>query len=63
MCLYAQEVGSLIRDALELRVKQFQEARYQKFQPKLRKDLTLTTPLSLEGIAYIGSAVIWTWVM
>ncbi|XP_052428881.1 protein SLX4IP isoform X4 [Carassius gibelio] len=44
-----KEVVSLIRDALELRVRQFQEARYQKIQPKLRKDLTLTAPLCLEG--------------
>lgn len=58
VCLYAQEVCSLVRDALELRVRQFQEARYQKIQPKPRKDLTLTAPLCLEGIAYMGSAVV-----
>ncbi|XP_016297839.1 protein SLX4IP [Sinocyclocheilus anshuiensis] len=46
---HRKEVGSLIRDALELRVRQFQEARYQKIQPKPRKDLTLTAPLCLEG--------------
>ncbi|XP_026079373.1 protein SLX4IP isoform X1 [Carassius auratus] len=46
---HRKEVVSLIRDALELRVRQFQEARYQKIQPKLRKDLTLTAPLCLEG--------------
>ncbi|XP_026133946.1 protein SLX4IP-like [Carassius auratus] len=46
---HRKEVGSLIREALELRVRQFQETKYQKIQPKLRKDLTLTTPLSLEG--------------
>lgn len=50
MCLYSQEVGSLIRDALEQRVRQFQEARYQKIQPKPRKDFTLTAPLCLEGL-------------
>ncbi|XP_016407572.1 protein SLX4IP [Sinocyclocheilus rhinocerous] len=46
---HRKEVGSLIRGALELRVRQFQEARYQKIQPKPRKDLTLTAPLCLEG--------------
>ncbi|XP_050981330.1 protein SLX4IP [Labeo rohita] len=46
---HRKEVGVLIRDALELRVRQFQEARYQKIQPKPRKDLTLTAPLCLEG--------------
>lgn len=54
MFLYAQEVGVLIRNALELRVRQFQEARYQKIQPKPRKDLNLTTPLCLEGRAHKG---------
>lgn len=54
MCLYAQEVGSLIREALELRVRQFQETRYQKIQPKPRKDLNLTAPLCLQGIAHMG---------
>ncbi|XP_043111014.1 protein SLX4IP isoform X2 [Puntigrus tetrazona] len=46
---HRKEVGFLIRDALELRVRQFQEARYQKIQPKPRKDLTLTGPLCLKG--------------
>ncbi|KAK9964250.1 hypothetical protein ABG768_005440 [Culter alburnus] len=46
---HRKEVGSLIRDALEPRVRQFQEARYQKIQPKPRKDFTLTAPLCLEG--------------
>ncbi|XP_039509207.1 protein SLX4IP [Pimephales promelas] len=46
---HRKEVGSLIRDALEPRVRQFQEARYQKIQPKQRKDFTLTAPLCLEG--------------
>ncbi|XP_073690701.1 protein SLX4IP [Garra rufa] len=46
---HRKEVGSLIRDALEPRVRQFQEARYQKVQPKARKDLTLIAPLYLEG--------------
>lgn len=46
---HRKEVGSLIRDALEQRVRQFQEARYQKIQPKVRKDFTLTAPLCLEG--------------
>jgi len=53
--LYLQEVGSLIRDALEPRVRQFQEARYQKIQPKQRKDFTLTAPLCLEGTAHMHS--------
>lgn len=55
MCLYLQKVGSLIRDALEPRVRQFQEARYQKIQPKQRKDFTLTAPLYLEGTAHMRS--------
>lgn len=55
MCLYSQEVASLIRDALEPRVRQFQEARYQKIQPKTRKDFTLTAPLCLEGTARMRS--------
>ncbi|ROL49685.1 Protein SLX4IP [Anabarilius grahami] len=46
-----KEVGSLIRDALEPRVRQFQEARYQKIHPKPRKDFTLTAPLCLEDVA------------
>ncbi|XP_073775518.1 protein SLX4IP isoform X1 [Danio rerio] len=46
---HRKEVGSLIRDALEPRVRQFQEARYQKIQSKPRKDLTPTAPLCLEG--------------
>ncbi|CAM4726070.1 unnamed protein product [Leuciscus chuanchicus] len=45
---HRKEVGSLIRDALEPRVRQFQEARYQKIQTKQRKDFT-TAPLCLEG--------------
>ncbi|XP_067277621.1 protein SLX4IP [Pseudorasbora parva] len=46
---HRKEVGSLIRDALEPRVRQFQEARYQKIQPKTKKDFTQTAPLCLEG--------------
>ncbi|XP_056327078.1 protein SLX4IP [Danio aesculapii] len=46
---HRKEVGSLIRDAVEPRVRQFQEARYQKIQSKPRKDLTPTAPLCLEG--------------
>ncbi|XP_065152480.1 protein SLX4IP isoform X2 [Paramisgurnus dabryanus] len=46
---HRKEVGSLIRDSVEQKVRQFQEARYQKIQPKPRKDLTLNTPLCLEG--------------
>lgn len=51
MCLCMQEVGSLIRDSVEQKVKQFQEARHQKIQPKPKKDVNLNTPLCLEGIA------------
>uniref|UniRef100_A0A8C2DJE9 SLX4 interacting protein n=1 Tax=Cyprinus carpio TaxID=7962 RepID=A0A8C2DJE9_CYPCA len=47
---HRKEVGSLIREALELRVRQFQETRYQKIQPKPRKDLNLTAPLCLQGV-------------
>ncbi|XP_077092674.1 protein SLX4IP [Siphateles boraxobius] len=46
---HRKEVSSLIRDALEPRVRQFQEARYQKIQPKQRKNYTLIAPLCLEG--------------
>ncbi|XP_056615979.1 protein SLX4IP isoform X1 [Triplophysa dalaica] len=46
---YRKEVGSLIRDSVEQKVRQFQEARHQKIQPKPKKDVTLNTPLCLEG--------------
>ncbi|KAA0718150.1 Protein SLX4IP [Triplophysa tibetana] len=46
---YRKEVGSLIRDSVEQKVRQFQEARHQKIQPKPKKDVTLNTPLCIEG--------------
>ncbi|XP_051945344.1 protein SLX4IP [Xyrauchen texanus] len=46
---HRKEVGSLIRDAVEQKVRQYQEARHLKIQPKPRKDFTLTSPLCLEG--------------
>lgn len=46
---HRKEVGSLIRDSVEQKVRQFQEARHQKIQPKPKKDVTLKTPLCLEG--------------
>ncbi|TRY93371.1 hypothetical protein DNTS_032864 [Danionella cerebrum] len=44
---HRKEMISLIRELLETRVRQFQEARHQKVQPKMRKDLI--TPIFLEG--------------
>ncbi|XP_043111015.1 protein SLX4IP isoform X3 [Puntigrus tetrazona] len=55
---HRKEVGFLIRDALELRVRQFQEARYQKIQPKPRKDLTLTGPLCLKELRVFPERVV-----
>ncbi|XP_051507929.1 protein SLX4IP isoform X2 [Myxocyprinus asiaticus] len=46
---HRKEVGSLIRYAVEQKVRQYQEARHLKIQPKPRKDLTLTSPLCLKG--------------
>ncbi|MGH0129160.1 UNVERIFIED_CONTAM: hypothetical protein FKN15_038848 [Acipenser sinensis] len=48
-----EEVSILLREAVDVRVKQHLEARNQHVQPKPHKELTQANPLCIKGKAFL----------